>query len=163
MRQVSGIAAENSGRIDGGGGGGGGVEVAPGVFAPGGTLRFQFARSGGPGGQNVNKLNTKAELWVKLDSLVGLRPSAIERLKRSAGRRFTAAGELHLVSESERRQEGNRAAVMQRLREMIVVAKVEPKVRKKSKPSRSQKAKRIEQKKRRGEIKSMRRRHSSDD
>ena len=157
---MSDVAAENSGGLDGGGGG---VEVAPGVFAPTGTLRFQFARSGGPGGQNVNKLNTKAELWVKLDSLIGLRPTAIERLKRSAGRRLTAAGELHLVSESERRQEGNRAAVMQRLREMVVVAKVEPKVRKKTKPSRAQKAKRLEQKRRRGEIKSMRRRRPSDE
>src|SRR5438477_5046724 len=135
----------------------GGIEVAPGVFAPAGALRFQFARSGGPGGQNVNKLNTKAELWVSVERLLGLRPSARQRLKHAAGRRLTAAGEIHLVNETERGQEANRAAVMQRLREMIVAAKVEPKVRRKSKPSRAQKAKRLEQKRRRGETKLMRR------
>ena len=135
----------------------GGVEIAPGVLAPPGALRLQFARSGGPGGQNVNKLNTKAELWVKLDALIGLRPSALERLRHAAGRRLTAAGEIHLVSESERGQEGNRAQVFQRLREMIVRAKVEPKVRRRTKPSRAQKAKRLAQKKRRSDIKSMRR------
>jgi ribosome-associated protein len=135
----------------------GGTEVAPGVTAPPAALRFQFARSGGPGGQNVNKLNTKAELWVSVDALIGLRPGARERLKQAAGRRLTVAGDIHLISESERGQEANRANVMQRLREMIVAAKVEPKVRRKSKPSRGQKAKRLEQKKRRGEIKSLRR------
>jgi ribosome-associated protein len=143
--------------ITGGAGGTGGTEVAPGVVAPPGAIRFQFARCGGPGGQNVNKLNTKAELWVAVDALIGLRPSAIHRLKHSAGRRLTAAGEIHLVSESERGQEGNRAQVMRRLREMIVAAKVEPKPRRKTKPSRAAKAKRLEQKRRRGEIKSMRR------
>ena len=139
----------------------GGIEVAPGVVAPPGSLRLQFARSGGPGGQNVNKLNTKAELWVAVDALVGLRPVAIERLRHAAGRRLTAAGEIHLVSESERGQEGNRALAFERLREMIVRAKVEPKVRRRSKPSKAQKTKRLEQKKRRSDIKSMRRGRSS--
>jgi ribosome-associated protein len=137
--------------------GGGGAEVAPGVIAPPGALRLQFARSGGPGGQNVNKLNTKAELWVKVDALIGLRAGALQRLRDAAGRRLTAAGEVHLVSESERGQEGNRAEVFGRLREMIVRAKVEPKTRRKTKPSKAQKAKRLEQKKRRSDIKSMRR------
>jgi ribosome-associated protein len=127
------------------------------VSAPPDALRFQFSRSGGPGGQNVNKLNTKAELWVRIDALTGLAPTAVERLRRHAGRRVTAAGELHLVSESERGQEGNRAAVMERLREMILRAKVEPKVRRKTKPSRGATRRRLEQKKRRGEVKSNRR------
>src|SRR3982751_4766969 len=106
-----------------------GTTLAPGVWAEASALRFQFARSGGPGGQNVNKVNSKAELWVAVDALIGLRPGARERLKQAAGRRLTAAGEIHLISESERGQEANRANVMQRLREMIVAAKVEPKLR----------------------------------
>ena len=138
---------------------GGGVELAPAVRAPQSALRFQFARSGGPGGQNVNKLNTKAELWLALDAITGLSHRALARLRAMAGRRITAAGELHLVSETERGQEGNRAAVMQRLREMIVAARVEPKVRKKSKPSRAAKARRLDQKRRRGEVKAKRRGH----
>ena len=133
------------------------IELAPGVSAPDSAVRMQFARSGGPGGQNVNKLNTKAELWVRLDAITGLSPSAMTRLRHAAGRRVTAEGEIHIVSETERRQEANRAAVMERLRELIVRAKVEPKVRRKTKPSRAAKARRVDDKKRRGAIKSMRR------
>ena len=139
------------------------IELAPGVFAADDGVRLQYARSGGPGGQNVNKLNTKAELWVRLDSIRGLSHAAKSRLRHLAGRRVTTEGEIHLSSETERGQEGNRAAVMQRLREMIVRAKVEPKVRRKTKPSRAAKAKRLEQKKRRGAIKSMRRGSARED
>jgi ribosome-associated protein len=140
----------------------GGMELAPGVRAAAGAVRFQFSRSGGPGGQNVNKLNTRAEIWVPLDALIGLNTGAIERLRQLVGRRITANGEIHLISETERGQEGNRAAVLERLRELIVRAKVEPKVRRKTKPSRAAKRKRLEGKKRRGEIKSMRRSRSDD-
>jgi ribosome-associated protein len=133
------------------------IELAPGVFAPDSAVRMQFARSGGPGGQNVNKLNTKAELWVRLDAITGLSAGAMARLRHAAGRRVTAEGEIHIVSETERRQEANRAAVMDRLRELIVRAKVEPKVRRKTKPSRAARARRVDDKKRRGAIKSMRR------
>jgi ribosome-associated protein len=133
------------------------IELAPGVSAPADAVRIQFSRSGGPGGQNVNKLNTKAELWVRLESLTGMSYGAVARLRHAAGRRVTTEGEIHLVSETERGQEGNRAAVMQRLREMIVHAKVEPKVRRKTKVSRGAKARRVDQKKHRGAIKSLRR------
>ena len=135
----------------------GGSEVAPRVYAPAGALRIQFSRSSGPGGQNVNKLNTKAELWVRIDALEGLSEKARARLRSAAGRRVTNAGELHLVSESHRGQEANRLEVFERLREMIVRAKVEPKVRKKIKPGRAAKAKRLENKKRRSEVKQNRR------
>ena len=134
-----------------------GIELAPGVTVPRDALRLQFARSGGPGGQNVNKLNTKAEIWVPIGAIRGLRDSAVARLRASAGSRLTKADELHLVSESERSQEGNRQDVMDRLRDMVVRAKVEPKRRKKTKPSASAKRKRLESKKRRGEIKAQRR------
>ena len=134
----------------------GGLEIAPGVFAPSPALRWQFARSGGPGGQNVNKLSTKAELWLRPESLRGLSLRAIARLKALAGKRLTAEGEIHLTSETERGQEGNRRAVMQKLRELVIAAKVEPKVRRKTKPSRAAKARRLDQKKHRGQIKARR-------
>jgi ribosome-associated protein len=136
---------------------GGGIELAPGVRAPQSAVRFQFARSGGPGGQNVNKLNTKAELWVALDAITGMTNRALARLRAAAGRRLTASGEIHLICETERGQEANRAAVLQRLREMILAARVEPKVRRKVKPSKAAKARRMDQKRRRGEIKAGRR------
>src|SRR3954471_21782299 len=135
----------------------GGLEVGPGVRVAESAVRFQFARSGGPGGQNVNKLNTKAELWVPLDALHGLSHRAIDRLRPLAGRRLTVAGELHLTAETERSQESNRAAVLERLRELIVQAKHEPKPRKKTKPSYGAKHRRLKSKKHRGELKAGRR------
>src|SRR6187401_2535636 len=102
-------------------------ELVPGVRIPESAMRFQFARSGGPGGQNVNKLNTKAELWVPLTAITGLSDRAAARLRRLAGRRLTQAGELHLAAETERTQEGNRSAVMERLRHLLLQALHEPK------------------------------------
>ena len=67
------------------------IELAPGVFAPDDGVRLQFARSGGPGGQNVNKLNTKAELWVPVAALQGLTGRAAARLRLAAGKRLTQA------------------------------------------------------------------------
>src|SRR5437868_6209819 len=63
-----------------------GVELAPGVRVPESGLRFATSRSGGPGGQNVNKVNSKVEVWVRLDAITGLHPEAVERLKALAGR-----------------------------------------------------------------------------
>src|SRR5947208_6886839 len=88
-----------------------GVELAPGVRAPESAVRFQFARSGGPGGQNVNKVNTKAEIWVRLDAIYGLSGRAMGRLRALAGRRLTDAGEIHIASDAERSQQANREEV----------------------------------------------------
>jgi ribosome-associated protein len=132
-------------------------EILPGVRIPDSAMRFQFARSGGPGGQNVNKLNTKAELWVPLTAIVGLSERAAERLRAMAGKRLTGAGEIHITSETERTQEGNRAAVLDRLRALLAAAVHEPKRRRKTKPSRASKRRRLESKKHKSEIKSGRR------
>ena len=135
----------------------GGVEVAPGVHIAESSLRFQTARSGGPGGQNVNKLNTKVELWVPVGALQGLSAAAATRLRAAAGRRLTQADEIHLTSGASRSQETNRATVMQRLRELLIAATHEPKKRRKTKPSRAAKQRRLESKRKRGETKARRR------
>src|SRR5688572_2999157 len=133
-----------------------GVELAPGVFANESALRFQFARSSGPGGQNVNKVNTKAELWVPLSALRGLRDDAMHRLVALAGKRLTKENEIHIAADTARTQESNRAAVMERLRELLVQAMHRPKRRKPTKPSPGAKRRRLESKRQRSEVKSRR-------
>ena len=133
------------------------IELAPGVRVPAAVLRVQYSRSGGPGGQNVNKLNTKAELWLPIDALRGqLAERALARLVKLAGRRVTRDGEIHLAAEATRSQERNREDAMQRLRELVVAALVEPKLRRKTKPSRGAKERRLQSKKRRSQIKARR-------
>lgn len=136
-----------------------GIELAPGVRVPGDALRVQYSRSSGPGGQHVNKVNTRAEIWVSLPAIgtvIGQR--ALQRLRELAGAsRLTREDELHLAADESRSQESNRQAAMDRLRELIVRARVEPKPRKRTKPSRAAKARRMDAKRRRGEIKARRR------
>ena len=131
--------------------------VAPGVSIGPAGFRLQYSRGSGPGGQNVNKVNTKAEAWFALSGFVGLSGSAIQRLRGLAGQRLTKGDELHLVSEVHRTQEGNRREIFERLRELIVTARKEPKRRRKTRPTAASKRRRLESKRRRGETKAMRR------
>jgi ribosome-associated protein len=133
-----------------------GVEVAPGIHVAAERLRFGYSRSGGPGGQNVNKLNTKAELWVPLAALQGLAADARRRLETLAGRRLTCEGEIHIVSETGRTQEANRSAVMQRLRELLVQAMLRPRKRRPTRPTTASRRRRLEAKLHRGQVKSRR-------
>jgi ribosome-associated protein len=148
-----------------------GVNIAPGLNIPGVSLRWSFSRSAGPGGQNVNKLATKAELRVSLSDLP-IRPRAITRLRGLAGRRVigaemivdaeghshTVGGELVLTSESERSQGRNKSECLDKLRELLVEAMAEPKIRRKTRPTRGSVQRRIESKKHRGDIKQRRQR-----
>jgi len=134
-----------------------GVELAPGVTAPASALRWQFARSSGPGGQNVNKVNTKAELWLGVDGILGMTDRALGRLRASAGKRLTSADEIHIAADTERTQEANRGAALERLRDLLVKALHEPKPRRKTKPSRGAKQRRLDSKRRRSDLKSRRR------
>jgi ribosome-associated protein len=134
-----------------------GIELAPGVTIEENNLRLQYARSSGPGGQNVNKVNTKTELWIAVSALIGLTENARARLIKLAGHRLTLAGEIHIAADNHRTQEANRAEAFDRLRELIIQAMHEPKRRKKTKPSKGAKRRRLDEKKRRGAVKSNRR------
>ncbi len=134
-----------------------GLEIAPGVMVSEGLFRWQFSRSSGPGGQNVNKVNTRAELWLPMSALATLPADTIERLKGLLGKRLTQAAEIHLVGETGRSQSANRAAALERLRELLIAAMHRPKKRRRSRPTYASKQRRLEGKKRRGNIKSARR------
>jgi ribosome-associated protein len=146
------------------------VSIAPGVRVHESVLRFSFARSSGPGGQNVNKLETKAELRVgvedlpvpgrvkaRLRSLAGDRITGAETFVDEDGRSRTRGGELMLTSQEHRSQSQNKSACMDKLRELLVAAMAEPKIRRKTRPSRGSIERRLESKKRRGDIKRDRR------
>ena len=132
------------------------IELAPGVTVDEDAVRMGYSRSSGPGGQNVNKLNTRAEVWVPVGAIRGLMPDAVERLMLLAGKRLTKENELHLVAETSRTQEGNRQAVIEKVRQLVRSALVRPKVRRKTKPSKASKRRRLEGKKRRSEVKARR-------
>lgn len=127
------------------------------VHVPAEALHVQYSRSSGPGGQNVNKVNTRCEIWVKVTDIVGLTFGAAARLREMVGSRLTQGDEIHLDSSASRSQEGNRAQAIELLRELIVKAMVEPKKRHKTRPSYGAKQRRLQSKKRRGEIKAGRR------
>jgi ribosome-associated protein len=134
----------------------GGVEIAPGVSVAADVLRFSFIQSGGPGGQNVNKRATKAELRIRTED-IPIAGDALERLIELAGRRVTEGGELLISSEEHRSQARNRAECLQRLRELVVQAQVKPRRRRRTRPTRGSVERRLTEKKQTGERKRTRR------
>jgi ribosome-associated protein len=132
------------------------LELAPGVRVAAAGLRMQYARAGGPGGQNVNKLNTKALLRVELSAIHGLSVAAMRRLVILAGSSATARGEILLVCSIHRSQERNRKEALEKLRELIVAARVEPKIRRPTRATSGSRRRRLDGKRRRSEIKKQR-------
>lgn len=135
------------------------IPIAPGVALPESALRFTFSRSGGPGGQNVNKLNTKAMLTVEVADLADvMQPWAIQRLLIHAGSRLAGDAErIQITDSSSRSQHANRQACLAKLRLMIVEAMNRPKRRRPTKPSRGAIQRRLDAKRHRSRIKSNRR------
>ena len=138
------------------------IKVIPGVLVAAGGWNIQYSRSSGPGGQNVNKVNTRAQLSVRIGSIVGLSDRAIGRLRKLAGSRLTTDDRVIISADSSRSQEDNRFEVLDRLRQLVADARWEPKPRRKTKPSKASKQRRLESKRHRGQIKSQRRGRGDD-
>ncbi len=126
-------------------------------------LVFTFARSGGPGGQNVNKVSSKAILHWNLSGNSTVPAEVKARLRTLQRNRITGDGELVIQSQEFRDQEKNKSACLEKLREFLVQAWFVPKVRRPSKPTRGSKERRLQAKKRRASIKSGRGRVGNQD
>lgn len=136
------------------------IELGRGAWIAKSAAVFTFSRSGGPGGQNVNKVNSRADLHVAVDAIRNLSPIARQRLLELAGSRLVrgegGSGSLHFSADEYRSQFENRAACLERLVELVTVAATIPKKRRKTKPTRGSQIRRIEAKKRDGEKKKRR-------
>lgn len=125
------------------------------LAARGDELRFSFVRSSGPGGQNVNKTATKAELrWSLAES--SLPDEVRRRLLASFRSRVNAAGELVIVSQRYRSQDRNQQDCLQKLGEMLAAAATPPKRRKPTRPTRASVERRLTDKRRTSERKARR-------
>jgi ribosome-associated protein len=132
------------------------IAVAPGVMIDDSELAFSFARAGGPGGQNVNKVETAVQLRFDVAHSPSLNQGLRLRLSRLAGTRLTKDGILVIDARSHRTQEQNRRAALERLLRLIAAAVPEDKPRLKTRPTLASKIRRLETKGRRGETKRLR-------
>jgi len=121
-----------------------------------GEIRFDFVRSSGPGGQNVNKVATAVQLRFDARGSHSLTPEVKHRLMRLAGNRLTRNGEIIIEASRFRSQQMNREDALERLARLVEKASVPPKPRHKTKPTRSAKLRRLETKRRRSATKQLR-------
>jgi ribosome-associated protein len=120
-------------------------------------LSESFVRSSGPGGQNVNKVSSAVQLRFDVRHSPSLPNDVALRLMRLAGKRLTKEGVIVIIAQQHRTQERNRADARERLFDLIRQAAVKPVPRRATKPPRAEKRRRLEAKKHRAGIKSLRR------
>lgn len=133
------------------------IEITPSLSIGEDEIHLDFIPSSGPGGQNVNKVATTAQLRFDIRNSPSLPPEVKARLIKLAGNRVTKEGNLIIEAKRYRTQEQNRADAILRLVRLIQKAAVEPRQRTATRPSAAARERRIRAKKRRGEIKRERR------
>src|SRR5437660_1555675 len=133
------------------------LEVNAHIHIPEDEFHFTFVRSGGPGGQNVNKVASKAVLRWDVTQSPSLPDHVKHRLRALQRKRFTVDGELILSSQRTRDQDRNKQDCLDKLTEMVREAATLPKARRATRPSRASRTRRLEAKRRRGATKAGRR------
>jgi len=124
------------------------IEITKSIAIDEGELEFEFVRSPGPGGQNVNKVSTAAQLRFDITATASLSDDVKQRLAKLAGRRVTADGVLIIQAHRYRTQGKNRQDALDRFVDLVRLAAVPPKVRRKTKPSAAAKRRRLDNKRR---------------
>ena len=133
-----------------------GIKVGPIVIAAA-DLKFTYIRSSGPGGQNVNKVSTAAQLRFEAAKCKTINSDLLKRLREVSGQRMTRAGVIVLTAQRFRSQERNREDAIFRLTEIIRSASRQKKFRRPTRISKRVKGKRLDSKRRRSDIKINRR------
>jgi ribosome-associated protein len=133
------------------------IEVKPEIVIDQSELAFSFARANGPGGQNVNKVETAVQLRFDVIHSPSLDETVKRHLTRLAGTRLTKEGVLVIFARTHRSQERNRDDALARLLRLIAAAAKKPEFRMKTRASLAARERRIETKVRRGETKRLRR------
>jgi ribosome-associated protein len=123
---------------------------------PESEISIDFVRSSGPGGQNVNKVSSKAQLRWKVGTSAAFSEEQKALIREAAGKRLNSEDEICLYEQGERSQQRNRDGVVRRLQGLVAEALAPKKERKPTRVSRSEKMRRLEEKRRAGEQKRLR-------
>ncbi len=139
------------------------LHVTPRIQIPLDEFEFSYARSGGPGGQNVNKVNSKAVMRWNVTTSPALPDDVRERFLSTFGSRVLATGELLITSEESRDQVRNKELCLEKLAEMLRAVARPPKTRRPTKPSKGSIRRRLEDKQQNSQRKANRRPPRGDD